>query len=361
MRIKDNVHNVIEFSAFEQRIIDSESFQRLRRIKQIAFTYLVYPGATHTRFEHSLGTAYLAGEIALRLGLDADTRAKVRLAGLLHDIGHSAFSHDGERVLEKRLGSHEKIGKDLLQESGLKDIIQENFRVREILELDKRPEGQIVSSDLGADRMDYLLRDARATGVAYGVVDIDRIIHTLRLRGRDLCIDTGGLEAAESLLIARFMMFSTVYLHHTVRIASAMLRRAMVLALEEKTVQAEEFIRCSDEEMLSRMQAGSARPWVDGILQRKLYKELHSFQPSAHPTLSEKELSKKYACTILVDPPYAFFKSIGIQVTYEGALRPLVELSPLVKTLEQSEENRKRTLILCPPEKRDELKKQFRV
>lgn len=356
MLIKDNVHGTMSFSEFEKRIIDSASFQRLRRIKQIAFTYLVYPGATHTRFEHSLGTTHVAGEIASKLGFEKDNITKVRLAALLHDTGHTAFSHEGERTLSKYLDGHEKLGKKIIQESELKDIIQENFSLDEILNLDKKPEGQIIASDLGADRIDYLLRDAHATGVAYGIIEIDRIIHRLHFQDNELCIDEGGLEAAESLLIARFMMFSTVYLHRTVRIASAMLRKAVDLAVEEKTVAPKDFLTYSDEEMLLRLHKGQAKPWVDAILQRQLYKEAHVFAPSSNIP-KENELSKRYECEVLIDEPYEFFKPIGIQVTGDEGLFPLIELSPLVKTLQQSEGQRKKVLVLCPAEKRDEIRK----
>ncbi len=107
------------------------------------------------------------------------------------------------------LGTHEEIGKRIV-EGQLKDIISENFNVRELLNLGNHPSGQLITSDLGADRMDYLLRDAHNTGVAYGVIDSDRIIRTLVLKKNELCISEGGLEAAESMLVARFMMFSTV-------------------------------------------------------------------------------------------------------------------------------------------------------
>lgn len=358
MIIKDDVHGIIEFSGLEQKIIDSPAFQRLRRIKQIAFTYLVYPGATHTRFEHSLGTAHLAGAIAVRLGLDGDTVAKVRLAGLLHDIGHTAFSHDGERALLAHLGDHEKLGKKIMR-TELRPLLQENYSPQEILDIYEGSEGQIITSDLGADRMDYLSRDARNTGVAYGIVDIDRLVHTLRMERNALCIGESGLEAAESLLVARFMMFSTVYLHRTVRIASAMLRRAIAAALEEHAVAAEDFLTYSDDEMLLRMRTGKAKYWTEGLLARQLYKEAGSL-PTGNKSASafarlEQELSEKHGCEVLVDYPYGFFKPIGIQVKGDAGLQPLTALSPLVKTLAETEAQRQRVLVLCPEEKRDAI------
>lgn len=354
----------MEFSGLEQRIVDTAEFQRLRGIRQMAFTHLVYPGANHTRFEHSLGACHVAGLIAQKVGLDKDQVARVRLAGLLHDIGHTTFSHDGERLVSRYLGDHEEIGRQIVMKSPIRDILAEHYPVKDILDLEKKPEGKIITSDLGADRIDYLLRDARATGVTYGIIDIERLIHTLKMEGHELCVEEGGLEAAETLLIARFAMFSTVYLHRTVRIAAAMLRKGVQLALEEKTIMPEDFLRYSDEEMLRRLCAGTAKPWAQGILQRHLFKAVHEFTPSnpACPSPAfEKELTRQFGCDVLVDCPFGFSKPIDIRVkTRPGPLRPLIELSDPVKALQQSEEKRKKVLVLCPAEKRDELKERIR-
>src|SRR3990167_2806023 len=104
MIIKDEIYGTIKCSKLEEKIIDSEEFQRLHRIKQMAFTYLVYPSATHTRFEHCLGTMHLASTIAERMGIEGERLEKIRLFALVHDIGHVAFSHESEQVLKNYLG-----------------------------------------------------------------------------------------------------------------------------------------------------------------------------------------------------------------------------------------------------------------
>jgi len=357
MIIKDEIYGTIEFSDLERRIIDTSDFQRLRRIKQMSFTYLVYPGATHTRFEHSLGTLHLASMISDRLGIDDERKEKIRLYALLHDIGHIPFSHEGERALEKFLGGHEKIGRKKMKEGEIGEILNENYKDGEI-ELSESTEGKIVDSDFGADRMDYLKRDANNTGVAYGVIDTDRIIHKLCLEGNELCIDEGGLEAAEFLLIGRFMMFSTVYLHHTVRIAEAMLNRAILSGIEDKTVKPEEFLSATDEEILIRLQDSyKAKKYVERLLERKLYKIVDVVEPSekTKDPESEKTLSKRFGCDVLVDNPHTFFKPVDFKVKTEKGLVSIDEVSELVKSLKKSEEKRKKALVLCPEEKKENV------
>jgi hypothetical protein len=356
MIIKDEIHGTLEFDDFEERIIDSAPFQRLRRIKQMSITSLVYPGANHTRFEHSLGTAYLSSIIARRLGLDADTARRVKLYGLLHDIGHTAFSHEGEDVLKKYLGDHESLGRKKILSGAIADILSENYRPKDIAGMEKSSYGSIVTSDLGADRMDYLKRDALNTGVAYGIIDVDRIVHTLAME-KELCISKGGLEAAENLLVARFMMFSTVYLHRTVRIATAMLYRAMEGAIGDGTLEPERFMELGDESALALMSSSKqGGPWANALLARRLYKETCSF-PSAGWTGAgvkslEKKLSAKFNRQIIADYPHQFFKPVAFRVKTDEGLRPITELSTLVQSLRKSEEERRRVLILTDSQTR---------
>ncbi len=358
MIIKDSIHGTLEFDELEAKLIDSAQFQRLRRIKQMSVTNLVYPGANHTRFEHSIGTAYLASVIAEKLGLDADTARKVKLCGLLHDIGHTAFSHEGEDVLEKYLGDHESLGRKKLLSGELADIVSENYRPRDIADVEKSNYGSIVTSDLGADRMDYLKRDALNTGVAYGIIDIDRIVHTLIMEKGELCISKGGLEAAENLLVARFMMFSAVYMHRTVRIATAMLYRAIEGSIGDKTLKPEQFAELGDESALSLMSSSrKGGPWASALLARKLYKEVCSFPCAGWTETSakslEKRLSAKFGREMIVDYPHQFFKPVAFRVKTDDGVRPITELSTLVQSLRKSEEERRRVLVLADTETRD--------
>lgn len=350
MIIKDEIHGTIGFDELEARIIDHPDFQRLRRIRQMSITYLVYPGANHTRFEHSLGTAYLSWVMGKKLGLDEDEAKKVKLCGLLHDIGHNAFSHEGEDVLKKHLGSHEEIGKKKMLEGEIADIVSENYQPKEIVETGH---GNIIESDLGADRMDYLKRDALNTGVAYGIIDIDRIVHTLCMEKGELCIEKGGFEAAEYLLIARFMMFSTVYMHKTVRIATAMLYRAIECAISDGTLEPEEFTKLGDESALAAMaSSGNGGRYAKALLERNLYKEVFSFPKNSYSPEMEKELSEKLGIDVIVDYPQQFFKPVELKVKTKDGLKSVAELSELVQSLKQAEEKRMRVLVLTDEENR---------
>ncbi|MEW6721955.1 MAG: HD domain-containing protein [Candidatus Micrarchaeota archaeon] len=358
MIVKDEIHGTIEFDALQGRIIDSEPFQRLRRIRQMSVTNLVYPGANHTRFEHSLGTAHLSEVMGRRLGLGKDDLGKVKLYGLLHDIGHTPFSHEGEDVVRKHIGDHEELGKKKITGGEIADILSENYDPKEIAAVGESPYGGIIASDLGADRMDYLKRDALNTGVAYGVIDIDRLVHTLSLREGGLCVEKGGLEAAENMLLARFMMFSTVYLHRTVRIATAMLYRAIEGAIEDDTIDPRSFADMDDEGALSAIsESGKGGPFAKALRARKLFKEVGSFPRAGwseeRARVLEQTLGKKFGRKILVDYPHPFFKPVGLRVHMDGGLRPMTEVSMLVRSLKGAEEERMRVLVLAQEDLRE--------
>lgn len=365
MIIKDDVYGTIEFDGLEERIIDTYDFQRLRKITQMSVTNLVYPGANHTRFEHSLGTAYLTSVIADRLKFGGEEKRKAKMFGLLHDIGHVAFSHEGEDILQGYIGDHEKLGKEIILKGEIGDILNENYSAKEIAEMHGKSKGMIVEADIGSDRMDYLKRDALNTGVAYGVIDIDRLVHTLAVEEGELCVAERGLEAAESLLVARFMMFSTVYLHKTVRIATEMLHRAIKNSIEDGTIKPEEFIHMGDEVAYWRMlQSPSAKKYAEGLAARKLYKEIAAI-PQKKITKEEAEglegkLSEKFECDIMIDYPVQFHKTVELRVKTDDGLRPITELSTLVGSLQKAEEERRRVLVLAEDRIRDSKGEEIR-
>ncbi len=359
MIVKDEIHGTITFDELEARIIDSPPFQRLRRIRQMSVTNLVYPGANHTRFEHSLGTAHLASVIARRLGLDDESARKAKLYALLHDIGHTCFSHEGEDVLRGHVGDHEALGAKIITKSEVADILGENYRPPEIARMGASPFGGIVTSDLGADRMDYLKRDALNTGVAYGVVDIDRIVHTLAMEGRELCIQKGGFEAAEYMLVARFMMFSAVYLHRTVRIATAMLYRAMEGAIADGTCDPHALAAMDDEEAMAALQgSGAGGPFARALRSRRLYKEICRLPRGGMDGRKarglEARIAREAGCGIIVDYPHRFFKPVDFRVMTEGGLVPIMRMSKLVQSLRRAEDDRMRVLVLADEKSRDE-------
>lgn len=347
MIIRDEIHGNLEFNSIEERIIDCKDFQRLRRIKQMSVTNLVYPGATHTRFEHSLGTAYLSEEIGKKVGLSKDEIQIAKLNGLLHDIGHTPFSHEGEDVLEKYVGNHEQIGNSIISKSNIGDILKENYSINDVIE-----NNMIITSDIGSDRMDYLKRDAMNTGVAYGLIDIERILHTISI-DKELFIRKGGLSAAEYLLIARFMMFFTVYLHKTVRIATAMLHRAIEKGIDEG-IDPKIFSRMDDEEASCILGMH-----MNDIKNRKLYKEICSIDRKNATKKLEKELCNQFEIEIIIDRPKKFFKPSSIKVENEGELIDISEVSDIIQSLKISEERRMKALVLVKEENKEKYQSKI--
>ncbi len=241
--IRDPVHGYVRMTEVERELVDSPFVQRLRRIHQLAGSYLVYPGATHTRFEHVVGAMHVAGQIAESLTRDSEMNEnqiqEVRVAALLHDVGHGPFSHMYEEVLsEKTKTSHEDISQRVITETSISDILARNgFSPRRMSEFavgrqKSRPPfmNEIIAGSLSADMMDYLPRDSYFTGVEYGKVDAQRVIDSLHVAEGHLVIDDAAVYAFEALLLARYEMFKAVYFHRTVRAAELMLVRSMQLA-----------------------------------------------------------------------------------------------------------------------------------
>ncbi|MEM5782220.1 MAG: HD domain-containing protein, partial [Candidatus Aenigmatarchaeota archaeon] len=253
--IRDPINGDISLNETEKKIIDTQNFQFLRKIKQLGLTYLVYPGATNTRFEHSIGVLHITNEISQSL-LDDETLQKLRIAGLLHDIGHCAFSHEGEFAAEL---NHEKKGLEIIKNSEINDVVRENFSTKDIKKIidfySGNDFGYLITSAIGSDRIDYLLRDAYYTGVAYGIIDKNRIAQIFKLNNNSLhmqknnliYVEENEIEVVESIIIARFMMFMNVYNHKTVRSFSAMLKFAISKAIQEQKISKDDMYSTGDE------------------------------------------------------------------------------------------------------------------
>ena len=242
--IKDPVHGYISVDQRVLPLLDSPQVQRLRYIRQLGFSHMVYPGANHTRFEHSLGTMHLAGILARSLKLTDPDVLLSMVSGLLHDIGHGPFSHATESLIEKYLGrSHHEVGYMICGEElggAIERLGLEPNDVCEMIEGRHELSG-IIHGELDVDRMDYLMRDAHYTGVPYGTVDAQRLIHSTTMSGSGLVLRDSGIIAAESLLIARTLMRPTVYFHHVSRIAETMVKTAAERYLESAGTTRAEF------------------------------------------------------------------------------------------------------------------------
>ncbi|NPV63830.1 MAG: HD domain-containing protein [Methanotrichaceae archaeon] len=260
--VQDPIYGAVNVGSLEWQLLSSRPLQRLRGIKQLGLVDCVYPGACHTRFEHSVGTMHMAGKMASHLGLPSDDVRRIRIAGLLHDLGHSAFSHAVEGVLErnpdfqpklagKRASRHEAFTREILLShpfdnralSGVEEAfgdIESFFReISEIISGGRLPLGQVISGDLDADRIDFLLRDSHHCGVSLGLVDVDQILQSLSLRHNRVVL-AGQSDyraemsqtAAESILIARAHHYNALVHHPRVQSARAMLLSALESSLK---------------------------------------------------------------------------------------------------------------------------------
>ncbi|KAF5055730.1 Deoxyguanosinetriphosphate triphosphohydrolase-like protein [anaerobic digester metagenome] len=365
--IRDSLHGNLQINELEVKLIDTPQIQRLRRIKQLGFTYLVYPGANHTRFEHSIGAMYLASRLGNNLQLDEDKKELIRVCALLHDAGHGPFSHVSEGVVDT---SHEELTSKLIKESQLSDILSENFNLNDVIKTINGEGlfGQVISGELDVDRMDYLLRDSYYTGVAYGVIDVERLIYNMELEGT-LTLRRKGVQAAESMLLARYFMYPSVYQHHTTRIINSMFRKCLKELFETGTVDPENIYQYDDLDIITaaRSQEGYIKDMISKLDNRELFKTVFSMKldeienPDAVFKLrsediikAERELSEDLGIPqgyVIVDvPEYPSFDEMKTQVSTNGARVKLGEISTIVSALKDARFNHADLCIYVPQE-----------
>jgi len=376
--IKDPVHGYVELEDFALALLDSPALQRLRYVKQLGFSYLVYPGANHTRFEHSLGTMFLADLASRRFGLAEDERRLVIAAALLHDIGHGPFSHASEPLMEEFLHrTHDEI--DLIVE----DQVGEQLRSSGIDpgELCNVVKGKhllsgIIHGDLDVDRMDYLLRDAYYTGAPYGMVDAQRLIRHLVRTPEGTVLDENGINAAESLLIARTLMRPAVYYHHVSRIGESMFQLAMIEHVNDCPADTiSSLLRMDDATCLHTLMISKnpiARDLAGSLYGRRLYKRaLYAGSDQVNTTVFHAGVSiekcREYAAEIaqragilpqqvLVDIPSIPREiSLGVRVKNQHAVVSFEEISPRARTLNETRREQWRLGVYTLPEHREKV------
>jgi HD superfamily phosphohydrolase len=270
--IRDPLWNNIRVDDVALRLIDTAPFQRLRYVKQLGLAYLVYPGATHTRFEHALGAYHLArrtlallaerGELAC---VEADELPIITAAALLHDIGHYPFSHALEEIGAL---DHEAVARDLVCTGDIAEVLNGALGTRAPGHIHALIRGQsssplqgLISGSLDLDKIEYLKRDALMCGVPYGEIDVDRLLHSITMvedpaSGRlGVAIAEKGLAALESLLFAKYQMYRNVYWHHAVRSATAMYKRIVDDALRADALAETELASFTDEGLVHRLEA----------------------------------------------------------------------------------------------------------
>ncbi|ODS41905.1 MAG: hypothetical protein MSIBF_00650 [Candidatus Altiarchaeales archaeon IMC4] len=372
--VRDPIHGNITLTDLEVAVLDTPQVQRLRNIKQNGFCYLVYPAMNSTRFEHSLGVMHLAGRVADQLGVHYDDWEMLRVAGLLHDVGHYPFSHTLDELIAKFGVPHEERSSELIKTTELSDILKAhgmNPSVIAEMVMGRGNLGKVISSEIDVDRMDYLIRDSYYAGVAYGVIDLDRIISSIKLVGREIVVDRRGLEAAESLLINRNMMYQTVYRHHTKRIAEAMFRRAIQSAFEEG-MRHDSILKMDDIDLVHSLRnSGTYSRGIMGRIDRRLlfkrfFKEnvsllLESFREDAKKR--QVEIDNKIADdigvergSVLIDMPKTKMSEFRILVDCEGEMRRIDEVSSLAKALERSESDKLIFYVYVDPKYLDKTK-----
>ncbi len=289
--IIDPIHDFIRVYNHELSIIDDPLFQRLRRIRQLSGAHLTYPAAQHTRFEHSLGVMHIASQAGHALNekgiLKSDDIKMLRLAGLLHDIGHGPFSHLFEEIIQEKKISHEDFGKEIILKSEIGDSLSKNgFDKKLITKIafgDSKFQymNEIVSGALSADMMDYLLRDGYFTGAEHAKIDHKRITQSLDVHQKKLALERSALYSFESMMHSRYQMFKAVYFHKTVRAAEVMLIEALRLSDDEfgfTTFNLNEYVKLTDEYVLSSLISSKssklkrARQFAEDYQNRKLLK-----------------------------------------------------------------------------------------
>ena len=357
--IQDPLNGPVKVDNLALDLMDSPYFQRLRYVRQLGLCYLVFPGANHTRFEHSLGTYHLASEASEAFGIK--DKALLQVSALLHDIGHPAMSHSVESYFEKLTGMDHLeasrriiLGKKPFLDSEIPAILEKfSISPQEVASIisGKSPEypvlTKLISGPTDIDEMDYLRRDALFTGVAMGHIDHRRIFNISTLDQNSIYIEEKGVPAAESLLIGRILMYNSVYFHKTARIAQLMLEKA----LEISEVDIGNPFRITDYDLMDKLLRDKNAGYISrSIMERRLYKPILKVPYNAEKLSSiEKGIRESGSDMIektIIDiiPPLDFtgegrIKS-SIQVLSGGKKVDIRELSPLVAALYGTMEQR---------------------
>jgi uncharacterized protein len=282
--VRDPLWNNIRLEPEALELLDTPAVQRLRYVRQLGHAFLVYPGATHTRLEHALGAYHLARRAIALLeesgqAVDAADARQLRLAALLHDVGHYPFSHALE---EAGLLSHETLAEIHLAQPEVADALG-RWRIapQKLLNLirgqSKDPLAGLVSGAVDVDKLDYLSRDAWMCGVPYGVIDVERLLSSLTLApgpgGRlSLALHEKGLAALESLLFAKYQMYRNVYWHHAVRSATTMFKRLVRTAIREGRIRPDDVAVATDDGLIHELDRDDPTGLARRLRERRLAK-----------------------------------------------------------------------------------------
>ena len=363
--IQDPVNGPVKLSAEMQKVIDSPEFQRLRYIRALGLCNLVFPGANHSRFEHSLGTMHLAALFSEALGLEEKVLATA--SALLHDVGHPPLSHSNEDIFQEITGlDHLQAGLSIIEGKGefsgsslpgvLESIGINPKDVSSVL-LGNRKEfrvlSRLISGPMDVDELDYIRRDSLYCGVQIGNVDHRRILNVALVHGNDIMVEEKGLATMESVLIARILMYGTVYFHKTSRIAQIMTG----YVIRQNMEQFQHPFQMDDSDLFQIMKGLKGDRIAQSLLKRELFKPVFKLPYKAETVLHitealEKERSLgEYDYIVDVIPPLEFsgpgrIKS-DLSVLTPGGIMNITDVSPLVRALRETLENR--TVVVSAP------------
>jgi HD superfamily phosphohydrolase len=300
--VRDPLWGSIAVDPVAARLLDTPALQRLRYVRQLGLAHLVYPGATHSRFEHALGAYHLARRALANLreagslaAVPPDEPAIVAAAALLHDVGHYPFSHALEEIGAPH---HESLAEALVTDGPVAKILRTDVapdapqRIYDLIAgRSASPLQGLISGSFDLDKVDYLQRDARMCGVTYGEVDEDRLIQSmLVLRdpatgAASVGIMEKGLSALETLLFAKYQMYRNVYWHHACRSATAMYKRIVERAIERGAVAIGSLGTFTDEGLLHAVESGGGDPMLQALRERRLFKRAFEAPAAALPNV----------------------------------------------------------------------------
>jgi len=365
--IKDSVHDHIAVEGVAAALLDTAAVQRLRRISQLGTVSLAYPSANHTRFEHSLGVYHLACEALEHLGVHGRQAERVRAAAMLHDVGHSPFSHNVEALLYRHTGKYHDDVEELLASNPVGDVLRSHdldpAAVAGLIAGDGQY-GQLVSGELDVDRMDYLVRDAHHTGVPYGTIDHERLVRELTFLDGELVLAEGNVQTAESLLVARALMNPTVYSHPVARIGKSMLRRATERLIDDGVATPETLRRMDDYDLIAALRSADATSsYARALDERDLFKRAvwaeiddvpDSLLDADHERVREleAEIADRAGVApehVVIDiPSKPSMTESTSRVVVNGEIRRLGQQSPLVDALRAAQRSQWRFGVYAP-------------
>ncbi|HYG64339.1 MAG TPA: HD domain-containing protein [Thermoanaerobaculia bacterium] len=391
LSIRDPVHGFIRADPLEAALINSRPVQRLRFIHQLGFTFLVFPGAEHSRFSHVLGAMHLAGRVydalcsraegLLPPGTASRERRLVRAAALVHDLGHAPFSHSAEGLFEDGI-DHEEMTRRLLRAPEIEEVFARHgagITTGDVARLlagggdpAERLLAQIVSGELDIDKMDYLLRDSLYCGVRYGSYDLDRLLDTmLPIADPDtgdwgVGVDEGGVHALEALVMARYYMFTQVYFNVTGKALELHLNEWLLESGIRWPAEPELFLEQDDVSVWAAMRA-SRSPHARAVVAREHFPV--AFETREHLTREEKErfesllpaLRERFGAGNLLlsnsaKDPHRLGRQRVLVRRFDGSLEPMEEASQFIRHLSRIDRYR----VYTPPPLREAVAAGFR-